>query len=240
MQDKQYCPKVTIVTVCYNVREAFLKTAHNVFAQDYANIEYVVVDGASTDGTVEAIQSVAQRIDHWVSEPDKGIYDAMNKAVGMASGEWVIFLNAGDTFATTDVLSRIFAEPHNAEVIYGDVVKGKTIKPAEPPHNAHRMYFCHQSCLTSRQALIDFPFDITHTMSADFKLFKQLWKAKKRFVQLSFPIANFDTNGVSNTNRSKGLLDNIKVIQETDNTMDKLRFLPRLYFVYGLCKLRNK
>lgn len=237
--DKNY-PKVTVVTVCFNVKEALLLTANNVFQQDYPSLEYIIVDGASTDGTVEALQNMGEKLNKWVSEPDKGIYDAMNKAVSMATGEWVIFLNAGDTFAENNVLKHIFEVPRQADVIYGDVVKGNFVKQAEPPHNAHRMYFCHQSCLTRKACLQDFPFDINHKMSADFKFFKQMWKARKQFLQLPFAIANFDTTGVSNTSRSKGLMDNIKVIKETDNFTDKFRFLPRLYLVYSICKLRNK
>lgn len=217
-----------------------LLTAKNVFQQDYPSLEYIIVDGASTDGTVEALQNMGEKLNKWVSEPDKGIYDAMNKAVSMATGEWVIFLNAGDTFAENNVLKHIFEVPRQADVIYGDVVKGNIIKQAEPPHNAHRMYFCHQSSLTRKACLQEYPFDINHKMSADFKFFKQMWKARKQFLQLPFAIANFDTTGVSNTSRSKGLMDNIKVIKETDNFTDKLRFLPRLYLVYSICKLRNK
>lgn len=233
-------PKVSVITVCYNASSLLEKTILSVQAQQYDALEYIVVDGMSADGTADTIRNHATAITRWVSEPDNGIYDAMNKAVGMATGQWAIFLNAGDTFAANDVLSRIFAEPRQADVIYGDVIKNGTVTRAEPPHNAHRMYFCHQSCLTSIQVLRQFPYDTTHRLSADFKLYKQLWKAGKRFLQLPLAIANFDTTGVSNVHRSEGLLDNISVIRETDNLIDRLRLLPRLYFVYAMCKLRKK
>ena len=96
-------PTVTVITVCYNAKEALKTTMRSVFAQRYDALEYVIVDGASTDGSVELIKQSANKVDHWVSEPDNGIYDAMNKGARQASGEWVMFLNAGDEFANEDV-----------------------------------------------------------------------------------------------------------------------------------------
>ena len=164
----------------------------------------------------------------------------MNKAVRLATGEWVIFMNAGDGFAADDVLQRVFAEERSADVIYGDVVKRGVIKKAEAPHNGHRMFFCHQSALTRTTCLREYPFDIRHRTSADFKLFKQLFLAGKRFLQLDFPIADFDVTGVSNSLRSAGLKDNIRVISEVDSLKERLRLLPRLYFVYFMCRLRGR
>ena len=233
-------PLVTVITVCYNAVSLIEKTIRSVLAQQYEHIEYIVVDGGSTDGTIEIIRKYEAHISHWITEQDEGIYDAMNKGVAMATGEWCIFLNAGDTFAADDVLNRIFQVPREADVIYGDVVKNGTVKAAEPPHNSHRMYFCHQSCLTRTACLRTFPYDTSHRMSADFKLYKLLWKKHYRFLQLPFAIANFDTTGVSNTSRSRGLYDNIRIIRELDGCLEQVRLLPRLYFVYFLCKLKNQ
>jgi glycosyltransferase involved in cell wall biosynthesis len=198
-------PLVTVITVCYNAREMLLRTMNSVWAQTYKHVEYVIVDGASTDGTLELLEEYGGRIDHWVSESDKGIYDAMNKGVSMAKGKWVIFMNAGDCFADNHVLENVFSVPRQADVIYGDVVKGGVVKKASSPRNAHRMFFCHQSVFVKIESLKAFPFDISHKMSADFKQMKQLWLAGKQFLQLDFPIADFDVQGVSNTNRAVGL-----------------------------------
>lgn len=233
-------PTVTVITVCYNAKEALKTTMRSVFAQRYDALEYVIVDGASTDGSVELIKQSANKVDHWVSEPDNGIYDAMNKGARQASGEWVMFLNAGDEFANEDVLRRIFEHDIQADIVYGDVVKDGIVKEAEPPHVAHRMFFCHQSCLTRHSCLLQTPFDTTHKLSADFKFFKQMYRERKRFKQLHFPIAVFDTGGISNRKRSMGLKDNMRVIAEVDDIQTQIRLLPRLYFVYLLCKLRGK
>ena len=218
-------PKVSVVTVCYNCDKLLQKTITNVLRQTYKNLEYIIIDGASTDSTAEVIETFRPHLTTVVSEPDRGIYDAMNKGVRLATGEWVIFMNAGDGFAADDVLQRVFAEERAADVVYGDVVKRGVIKKAEAPHNGHRMFFCHQSALTRTTCLREYPFDIRHRMSADFKLFKQLFLAGKRFLQLDFPIADFDVTGVSNS------LDSLK---------DRLRLLPRLYFVYFMCRLRGR
>ena len=228
---------VTVVTVCRNVKSSLEKTMNSLLHQSYAHIDYVIIDGASTDGTPEMLGKTEGI--RWISEPDKGIYDAMNKGIRMAEGEWVIFMNAGDVFASDDTLSKVFSEERDSDVIYGDVIKGDSIKKAEPPHNGQRMYFCHQSAFVRTSCLKEFPFDIQHRMSADFKQMKQLYLAGKTFMQLDFPIAVFDTSGVSNAQRSKGLYDNIQVIREVDNWKERLRLLPRLLFTYWMCRLRG-
>lgn len=228
---------VTVVTVCRNMKSSLEKTMDSVLHQSYVHIDYVIIDGASTDGTSEILEKTGGI--RWISEPDKGIYDAMNKGIHMAEGEWVIFMNAGDVFASNDTLTKVFSVERNADVVYGDVIKGDSIKKAEPPHNSHRMYFCHQSAFVRTSCLREFSFDIQHRMSADFKQMKQLFLAGKTFMRLDFPIAVFDTSGVSNAQRSKGLHDNIQVIREVDNRKERLRLLPRLLFTYWMCRLRG-
>lgn len=231
---------VTIITVCRNHAQELERTIRSVESQTWQEKEYLVIDGASTDDTRNVIKAHEASITRWISEPDQGIYDAMNKGVKMAQGEWVIFMNAGDTFASDNTLQRVFGSPQDADVIYGDVIKGELVKKAEAPRNAHRMFYCHQSAFVRTRCLREFPFDIRHRMSADFKQVKQLYLSGKTFRQLDFPVANFDTQGVSNRNRSAGLYDNIQVIRETDCLWEQVKLLPRLYFTYLLCKIRGK
>jgi len=238
-------PLITIITVCYNAGSRIETTLKSIAAQDYPRKEYIIVDGGSTDNTPTLLCKYNNIISKQVSEKDNGIYDAMNKGVSMATGDWCVFMNAGDTFAGNDTLSKVFNVTRDADVIYGDVIKHKAdgtafIKKAEPPHNGHRMYFCHQASFTKTECLRQTPYDIKHKMSADFKLYKLLWRQKRKFLQLDFPIAVFDTSGVSNTLRSKGLADNISVIRETDEPADRMRLLPRLYFTYWMARLRGK
>ena len=105
-------PTVSIVTVTYNANALVENTLDNIRKQDYPNKEIIVIDGNSTDGTTDIIKSCAARgsVTKWISENDNGIYDAMNKGVNMATGEWIIFMNAGDYFASDNVLSQIFCQ----------------------------------------------------------------------------------------------------------------------------------
>jgi len=100
-------PLITVVTVVRNGEKTLEETILNVTNQTYKNIEYIIVDGASTDGTLDIIKKYEDRIDYWISEPDKGIYDAMNKGIDLATGEWINFMNAGDVFCDYEVIKKI-------------------------------------------------------------------------------------------------------------------------------------
>lgn len=233
--------RITVVTVAFNAREALEITIKSVAGQDYANLEYIVIDGGSADGSLEVIERHAADITRWVSEPDRGIYDAMNKGVAMATGDYCIFMNAGDTFVAPDTVNTVVAGMERSDdVVYGDIVKNGVLKPSLSPRNCHKMFYCHQSAFTSTACLLAFPFDTAHRYSADFKQAKQLILAGKRFRHLPVAVAHFDTHGVSNTQRSKGLWDNVKVVCETDSFVDKCRFLPHLLWPWLMCKLRGK
>ncbi|MCM1482927.1 MAG: glycosyltransferase [Muribaculaceae bacterium] len=237
--------RITVITVCRNCAAQLARTMQSVAEQTYGGIEYVVIDGASTDESVELIrQSV--RVDKWVSEPDRGIYDAMNKGVSMASGQWMIFMNAGDTFAAPDTVARMMeaARPDD-DVLYGGVIKknreGVAVTyPVPPVRDSHRMIFCHQSVMCRRELLESHPFDINHRMSADFKFFKILIREHRAFHRVDFPIAIFDTGGVSNRRRSLGLEDNMKVIMEVDGPLRGAKHLLHLLPTYLMLKIRGK
>lgn len=203
-------PRVSIITVTYNAESLLERTLQSGLVQRYA---------------------------------DKGIYDAMNKGVRMATGDWILFMNAGDTFASDDVLQRLFdaVDPAQADVVYGDVVKGGVVKAAPRQYRLyHRMLFCHQSVLTRRSCLLTTPFDVRHRLSADFKFFLLQYQQGARFQYVPLPVAVFDTGGVSNRSRSKGLLDNIRVVCEVIPFPQRLLFVARLAVPYLMCRLRGK
>lgn len=119
--------KISIITICFNAADDLAKTIASVRRQTFTDYEYIIVDGASKDNTLDVIKQNADVITHWVSEPDKGIYDAMNKGVKMAHGEWLIMMNAGDVFADSKVLENVFSSPipKGITFLYGDTLSRK-------------------------------------------------------------------------------------------------------------------
>ncbi len=237
-------PRVTVITVTYNAGQLLVRTLDNLRCQQYAPMEVIVVDGQSTDGTVDAIRHADDIVSCWVSEPDGGIYDAMNKGVRMATGEWIVFMNAGDTFAADDVLSRVFSgkwPTEKADIIYGDVMKDGQVKTAPDTYRLyHRMLFCHQSAIVRRSQLVETPFDTRHRLSADLKFFITRYRRGARFLHVGLPIADFDTSGVSNSHRSAGLGDNIRVMAEVMPWSRRIQSILRLLVPYVVCRLRGK
>lgn len=116
-------PLITVITVTYNAVSYLEETILSVINQSYANIEYIIIDGNSTDGTLDIIKKYDDKISYWISEPDNGIYDAMNKGIEIATGDWINFMNAGDVFCKKTVIADIFDSSYNydkVDVIYGD------------------------------------------------------------------------------------------------------------------------
>lgn len=238
-------PLITVVTVCYNSVDMIEKTLKSVIEQSYSNKEYVVIDGASTDRTKKIVERYIDSIDFFMSEPDNGIYHAMNKAVGVAKGEWIIFMNAGDVFVDNAVLEKVsYSLSATIDVLYGDILTSRNTElvlkeaPSEIK-SMHRMPFCHQAVFTRTSLLRSFPFDEKYKMSADFKLYKQLNRENATFRRLPLPITIYDRTGLSNSQRARGLGENIAVIKEIDNWQDRLRLLPRLYFVKNWAAIRH-
>jgi glycosyltransferase involved in cell wall biosynthesis len=169
-------PPLTLVTVVYNAREDFLTTLASVRSQTArADYEYLVVDGGSTDGTVDEIRAAADRgeVDRWVSEPDRGIYDAMNKAAGLARGEWVLFLNSGDVLVTNDTIERAHLSEVTTDLAYGACEQiypdgGVHLVPSRSLDTTFQGMPCsHQSLFARRDVLLRFPFDLRFTVAAD-------------------------------------------------------------------------
>ncbi len=117
--------KLSIVTINYNNRDGLQETIESVVAQSFKDFEWIVIDGGSTDGSKELIEQYADRFAYWVSEPDKGIYNAMNKGIVMAKGEYINFMNSGDIYASATILDEIFSSAHSADVLYGYMMRGK-------------------------------------------------------------------------------------------------------------------
>ncbi len=123
--------KLSIITVNLNNKEGLQKTIDSIVPQTFKDFEWIVIDGGSTDGSKELIERFSDHMSFWVSEPDKGIYNAMNKGIKVAKGEYVNFMNSGDCFAKDTVLEEVFINPHSADVLYGymtrDTIDGEYV-----------------------------------------------------------------------------------------------------------------
>jgi len=137
---------VTIVTVTYNAEDLLEETLLSVINQTYKNIEYIIIDGGSTDNTLEIIKKYEEQISYWISEPDEGIYFAMNKGIAKATGEWINFMNAGDTFVDTTTIQKVMNSlDEDTELIYGDHICDGTIGHVKDRKVTRSMPCCHQS-----------------------------------------------------------------------------------------------
>jgi glycosyltransferase involved in cell wall biosynthesis len=195
-------PQVSVVTVVRNAEDVVAETIESVVGQTYPSVEYVVVDGDSTDDTWEIVQEYTDRIDTVVSEPDDGIYDAMNKGAELATGEWIIYMNAGDVFASPHILAELEeALTSPADVILGGVEKVlvdeyETRRFQKPPSSPDtlwkRMPTSHQSVLARRKHILAYPFDTSYRWCADQDQLLRLQVAGKKFRTVDTVISVFD------------------------------------------------
>ena len=116
---KSDLPLISVVTVVFNGVDMLEQTIRSIVSQTYPNVEFIVIDGGSTDGTIDLIKKYEHKISYWTSEKDGGIYDAMNKGTAVATGEWIGFMNAGDSYFDETVLAKIFSQPIDADIVYG-------------------------------------------------------------------------------------------------------------------------
>jgi glycosyltransferase len=211
--------KVSIVTVCFNSTETVEDTVRSVLGQDYEDIEYIIVDGGSTDGTCEILRNYEDRISKIVSEPDNGTYDAMNKGIKMSTGEIVGLLNAGDFYATDDAVSSIVAVYADLEYV-AEHNPAKTVrrwrsesyrdglfeKGRHPPH---------PTFFVRRRLFDDYGgFDLDYHISADYEIMLRfLKKYKVRSCHIPNVLVKMRTGGKSNRSVLQIIRANIECYQ---------------------------
>lgn len=215
--------KLSIITINYNNAEGLRKTLASVASQTYANIEHIIVDGASTDGSVDVIKEYENQLNithstiHllWSSEPDNGIYNAMNRGIRKATGEYVQILNSGDLLAAPDVTSRMMnalqMKRDGVELLYGNMVKydytnNRTLGKSTEVEYSLRQYYTstmnHDCCYISRDLFETYGlYDESLKIVSDWKWFLQaigLGNVKPIYVDIDVTI--FDASGISETN----------------------------------------
>lgn len=208
-------PKVTIITVTYNAEKYIEETINNIINQDYPNIEYIIIDGGSRDNTVDIIKKYNSYITYWISEPDKGIYDAMNKGINVATGDWINFMNAGDTFCEKNTISKVINEvTEKVDLISGDIYyiknNNKEYLKAKGLENILNGMFCfHQTLFTRTQIMKEYHFNIEFKIAGDYDFVLKCYMNQYKFKFLNFAIANFIADGLAENNSIKARIEDM-------------------------------
>lgn len=198
--------KLSVITINYNNRQGLQQTIKSVVNQTFRDFEYIIIDGSSTDGSVEIIKDNKKYIDYWVSEKDNGVYHAMNKGVAAAKGEYLLMLNSGDILINTDILYDVFSKNINAEILYGDIewrFKNRFQCYYTLPDKIDVSFFlkkslAHQASFIKRGAHeITGYYDEKMKVSGDWKFFILAAKHNLAFQHLPLVISAGDSEGMS-------------------------------------------
>lgn len=216
----------SIITVTYNAAEVITPTMESVKGQTCDDYEHLIIDGASTDDTVERATSLATVGTHISSEPDLGIYDAMNRGMGLAQGQYLIFLNAGDTFHSTETLQHIATAIHNND--YPGIVYGQTMIVAGADRHVvgkrhltaprkltldsfkNGMLVCHQSMAVLRR--IATSYDLKYRFSADYEWVIKCLQHSRHNIYLDEVISDYLQEGMTTRNHRKSLIERYKIM----------------------------
>ena len=216
-------PLISIITVVLNGEQHLDRTIQSVINQTYDNLEYIIIDGGSTDRTVDVINKHKDKIDYWVCEKDNGLYDAMNKGIDIATGEWINFMNAGDELYNYSVLMNLFNNQNHQEVeiIYGN---HEIIYPAGQHHFVKAgiiknfwkgELFSHQASFVKKNYLEKNKFDHRKKIAADFELYYKALQNYTKFKLIDLTVAKFEAGGVSDVKRINSILERWKIIEKT-------------------------
>lgn len=238
--------KISVATVTYNAAEQLKKTIKNVEGQDYPFVEHIIVDGKSDDGTSAMLQkyresrdmSLNKHVIKWISEPDSGLYDAMNKAIRMATGNYILFLNAGDKLHSKDTLRHIASVARSAAkgndektlpaVIYGHTnivdnngcfLHARRLMP--PEHLSWKsfrrgMLVCHQAFFARTDIARETPYDLQYRFSADFdwcvRIMRQAEKQNLPLANAHIVVADYLEGGLTVKNHRRSLLERFRIM----------------------------
>ncbi len=233
--------KLTIITINFNHYEGLKRTIDSIVNQTFTDYEWIVVDGGSNDGSKELIEQYQSHLAWWCSESDDGVYNAMNKGIVHASGEYINFMNSGDIFATPTILEEIFNQPHTADILYGIMTRG-TIdgewnnKPLLKPHiNWWNFYYCtfnHQATFTKRELFLQYGgFDESYHILADWRHFAQLICVEHcSYEYVPKIIAVYEGGGLSDEVSEQNFLEQKRIRKEIypallDEHIQELRYM---------------
>lgn len=217
-------PKISIITIVYNNVRDIEHTLLSVINQTYSNIEYIIIDGASTDGTLEIIKNYRGSIDVLISEKDKGIYDAMNKGLSLATGDYVLFLNSGDELFDNNTIETIVNKGNNADIIYGETklvdenrnIIGDRRHKAPKEFNwksfQYGMSICHQAIYVKRE--IAEPYNLNYKLSSDIDWVIRAAKKAKTTQNVNAYVARYLVGGMSQQRHKQSLKERFEIFEK--------------------------
>lgn len=240
--DAKHIPMISIITVVYNSEQFLERTIRSILNQTYKDVEHIIVDGNSKDNTLKIIQQYNDQIAYWMSEPDKGIYDAMNKAQNFANGKYIMFLNSGDEFCDDHVLENVFKLNANADVYYGDTVitdeQGNELRNRRlrPPQKLswkdfrYGMLVCHQSIIIKRE--LSKLYNTEYRIAADIDWAIRSIRDAKSTINTHLNISKFMEGGMSSQHHKKGLEERFKILTSHFGLIPNA--LVHVYFVFRI------
>jgi glycosyltransferase involved in cell wall biosynthesis len=233
MQNK----KISVITVNLNNCEGLKKTLNSVICQSYINLEFVVIDGGSTDGSKALIQEYSSKITFWQSEKDAGVYDAMNKGINLSTGDYLLFLNSGDYFLDQNSISNLIDNSFGEDIVYGNLEvhneSSNWVKTYPSKLNFRYFYFDtlpHPAALISKKLFSKIgKYDTSLKIVSDWKFFLlAVVKYKCSYTHVSIAISAFEMDGVSSSPSNRD-----KILQERFKTLNSnFRFYFYLYSLY--------
>lgn len=238
-------PKFSVITVCYNAEATIEDTIQSVISQTYHHVEYIIVDGASKDRTMDIVNRYREHIAIVVSERDKGLYDAMNKGIGLATGDYLCFLNAGDSFHEDDTLQQMVHSIHTPQlpdVLYGETElvdhEGHFLRmrrlsaPEVLTWKSFRqgMLVCHQAFFPRRDLVM--PYDLRYRFSADFDWCIKIMKKSKVLHNTHLTLIDYLAEGMTTRNHKASLKERFRIMTRHYGWTSTLAF--HLWFVLRL------
>ncbi len=244
-------PTVSIITVVYNGEKTLLRTIQSITNQTYQNIEYIIIDGFSNDSTLKIIEKNSTHIDKIISEPDQGLYDAMNKGLNVAKGDYVWFINSGDEIAHPEVLSRLFNNPPFGDVYYGNTMivgnNGEEIglRRLTPPKKLtwkdfkKGMVISHQSIIIKKS--ITRPYQLNYKFSADYDWVLYALQKAQTIINTHQTLSRFLEGGLTKKNILPGLKERFKIMVNYFGLVSTIiHHIPiSLKFIYFIVKHRR-
>lgn len=243
---------LSVITVCYNEKE-LERTCKSIVEQTFQDFEWVVIDGGSNSETLEILNKYKSRMDVFVSEKDTGIYNAMNKGIALASGKWLNFMNAGDTFHESNTLENVFVKNadvlKNADIVYCDSLfcnPDNTSDLNEFPDKPDYFFWqCnslnHQASFIRRSLFEKFgKYDEGYRICADFDKFLLFQKEKCKFRHLKIIVSNFFTDGFSNINKGATAIEKEGIINKYFSYKYKTLYTLKLFSVLPIFRIKKR